>query len=50
MVHAAKSGQRNPAELGYGNRCLTIFVEDVEDHCARTRLRASIVEELHETA
>jgi len=50
MVHAAKSGQRNPAEPGYGTQCPTIFVEDVEDHYARTRaVGASIVEELHET-
>ena len=50
MVHAAKSEQRNPAELGYGTQCLTIFVEDIEDHYARTRAaRASVVEELHET-
>ena len=50
MVHAAKSEQRNPAELGYGTQCLTIFVEDVEDHYARTRATgAVVVEELHET-
>jgi hypothetical protein len=50
MVHAAKSGQRNPTELGYGTQCLTIFVEDVEDRYACTgAARASIVEEVHET-
>lgn len=50
MVHAAKSAQQNPAELGYGTQSLTIFVEDIEEHFAHTRAAgATIVEELHET-
>jgi uncharacterized glyoxalase superfamily protein PhnB len=51
MVNAAKSPEhRNPAELGYGTQSLTIFVEDVESHYARTRSAgANVVEELHET-
>lgn len=51
MVNAAKSSQcKTPAELGYGTQMLTIFVEDVESHYARTRAGgANIVEELHET-
>ena len=51
MVHAAKSPeQKTPTELGYGTQSLTIFVEEVENHCARTRAAgADIVEALHET-
>lgn len=50
MVRAAKEGYRNPAELGFGTQSLTIFVEDVEAHYARTRAAgAEIIEELHET-
>lgn len=51
MVNAAKSPQqKTPIELGYGTQSLTIFVEDVESHYARSRATgANIVEELHET-
>jgi len=51
MVNAAKDcNAKNPAELGYGTQSLTIFVEDVENHCAHARKSgANIVEELHET-
>jgi len=50
MVNAAKASQQNPADLGYGTQCLTIFIESVEDHCAHARRAgANIVEELHET-
>ena len=50
MLNAAKSQRQSPAELGYGTQSLTIFVEDVENHYARTRAAgAAIVEELHET-
>lgn len=51
MVHAAKSQeQKTPAELGYGTQMLTIFVEDIEHHYARTRSAgAKIFEALHET-
>lgn len=50
MVKAAKSEQKNPAELGYGTQCLTIFLDNVEDHYAHVRASgAKIVEELHET-
>lgn len=39
-----------PAQLGYGTQSLTIFVEDVDAHFARTKSAgAKIVEELHET-
>jgi uncharacterized glyoxalase superfamily protein PhnB len=51
MINAAKSpGQQRPSDLGYGTQSLTIFVENVEAHYARTRSAgANIVEELHET-
>jgi uncharacterized glyoxalase superfamily protein PhnB len=40
-----------PAELGFGTQSLTVFVEDVEAHCARAKAEgATIVEEPHETA
>src|SRR3974390_3336925 len=50
MLNAADAGEKNPAELGYGTQSLTIFVEDVEAHFARSKAAgATIVEELHET-
>ena len=39
-----------PAELGFGTQSLTVFLDDVEAHCARTKAAgAQIVEEPHET-
>jgi len=50
MVSSGGEGYRNPAELGFGTQMLTIFVEDVETHFARTKdSGARIVEALHET-
>ncbi|SRR6266567_21863 len=50
MLSDAGPGYRNPAELGFGTQMLTVFVEDVEAHYARTRAAgAKIIEELHET-
>jgi uncharacterized glyoxalase superfamily protein PhnB len=50
MVKAAKEEYRSPAELGFGTQNLTVFVEDVEGHCARSRTAgAEILEEPHET-
>lgn len=50
MLDAAEPGHKTPAELGYGTQSLTVFVADVEAHCARARAAdATIVEELHET-
>lgn len=49
MVRRAR-GESTPVQLGYGTQSLTIFVEDVDGHYARTRAEgAKIVEELHET-
>lgn len=50
MLGGAREERRSPAELGYSTQCLTIFVENVEEHYAHTRSAAAdIVEELHET-
>lgn len=53
MIAAIKSpieGPQTPAELGYGTQSLTIFLEEVEAHCARSRaFGATIVEEPQET-
>lgn len=43
-------GGATPAQLGYGTQSLTIFVNDVDAHCTRTKAAgARIVEELNET-
>jgi len=49
MVNSARSGRSSPAELGSETQSLTIFLEDVEAHYARTRDAARIVEPPHET-
>lgn len=49
MVKQAQ-GEPSPAQRGYGTQSLTIFVEDVDGHCARARSAgARILEEPHET-
>lgn len=49
MLHS-KPSQSTPAELGYGTQSLTVFVEEIDGHFARSKLEgAKIVEELHET-
>jgi uncharacterized glyoxalase superfamily protein PhnB len=50
MVRQARDGERTPREAGFGTQSLTIFVEDVDGHCARAKAAgAKIVEEPHET-
>jgi uncharacterized glyoxalase superfamily protein PhnB len=50
MLHRASPGNLSPAELGYGTQTLTLIVEDVDAHYAKTIAEeARIVEELHET-
>jgi uncharacterized glyoxalase superfamily protein PhnB len=50
MVHDERPGSSSPAQLGGETQSLTVFVEDVEAHFARTKSAgANIVEELHET-
>jgi uncharacterized glyoxalase superfamily protein PhnB len=50
MLSSAREGRGSPARLGAWTQSLTVFVEDVEAHCARTKVQgARIVEDLHET-
>jgi uncharacterized glyoxalase superfamily protein PhnB len=50
MLHCLKAGQLSPAQLGYGTQMVTIFVNDVDAHFARTKAAgAKIVEDLHVT-
>ena len=50
MVKVLNPEARTPAELGYGTQSLTVFIEDVEEHCERARRAgATILEEPHET-
>ncbi len=50
MVVAARARYSTPAQLGRGTQSLTIFVEDVDAHCAHAKSAgARIVEELNET-
>jgi uncharacterized glyoxalase superfamily protein PhnB len=50
MVNVARPGRSSPAALSSDTQSLTIFIEDVESHHARSRAaKAKIVEELHET-
>lgn len=49
MLKSAR-GHATPAQLGYGTQSLTIFVDDVDEHFARTKAAgAKIIEDLHET-
>ena len=50
QVRQARPGQQSPAQLGYGTQSLTIFVDDVDAHCARAKAAgAKILEQPHET-
>jgi uncharacterized glyoxalase superfamily protein PhnB len=50
MVNSARPGQSSPAKLGCATQSLTVFIEDVESHCAHARAAgAHLVEEPHET-
>ncbi|MGA2851076.1 MAG: VOC family protein [Terracidiphilus sp.] len=50
MLHRANPGCLSPAQLGYGTQNLTLIVDDVDAHYAKTVAEgATIVEELHET-
>jgi predicted enzyme related to lactoylglutathione lyase/uncharacterized glyoxalase superfamily protein PhnB len=50
MLNRIDEGGATPAELGYGTQSLTVFVEDVDAHFARTWFSgARILEDLHET-
>jgi uncharacterized glyoxalase superfamily protein PhnB len=50
MLHSARPGSATPLQLGAATQSLTVFVEDVDAHFARTKSAgAKIVEDLHET-
>jgi uncharacterized glyoxalase superfamily protein PhnB len=50
MLERAKAGRATPKQVGCVTQSLTIFVDDVDTHCERSRSRgAKIVEDLHET-
>lgn len=50
MLHGARPGSASPAQLGAKTQSLTIFVEDVDAHSAKTKAAgAKIIEEPHET-
>jgi uncharacterized glyoxalase superfamily protein PhnB len=50
MLRTARPGSAPPEKSGSWNQSLTVFVEDVEAHFARSKAAgANIVEDLHET-
>ncbi|MFZ1011929.1 MAG: VOC family protein [Terracidiphilus sp.] len=51
MLTASRGGDhRSPAETGFATQSLTVFLEEVEAHCAHAKgTGAVIVEEPHET-
>ena len=50
MLFRARPGYSSPRNSGYASQSLTIFVDDVDEHFARTKsFGCKIVEDLHET-
>ena len=50
MLRSARTGFASPAQIANQTQSLTVFVEDVDTHFARTKSKgAKIVEELNET-
>jgi uncharacterized glyoxalase superfamily protein PhnB len=50
MLFRARSGYSSPRHSGYASQSLTVFVDDVDAHFARTKsLGCKIVEDLNET-
>ncbi len=50
MLRRARQGSASPEKLGYGTQSLTVFVDDLEAHCARSKAAgAKLVENVHET-
>ena len=46
MLRRARQGSASPEKLGYGTQSLTVFVDDLEAHCARSKAAgAKLVEE-----
>jgi uncharacterized glyoxalase superfamily protein PhnB len=51
QVRQAGNGEKSPRQLGYGTQSLTVFVDDVDAHCARAKAAGTKILELpHETA
>ena len=51
MLNGARPGSASPAQAGLSTQSLTVFVDDVDAHFARTKSAgANIVEVLHETS
>ena len=51
QLNQARGSYRTPAELGFGTQCLTVFIDDIEQHFARAQAAGvNLVEDLHETA
>jgi uncharacterized glyoxalase superfamily protein PhnB len=50
QVRQARNGEQSPRQLGFGTQSLTVFVDDVDGHCARARAEGAKIFELpHET-
>jgi uncharacterized glyoxalase superfamily protein PhnB len=50
MVARARPGRSSPAQLGSSTQSLTVFLDEIEAHFARSKAAgATIVEEPHET-
>jgi uncharacterized glyoxalase superfamily protein PhnB len=50
MLSSAREGRAGPAQIGAWTQSLTVFVGDVDEHCARARSKgAKLIEEPHET-
>ena len=50
MLNSARPRSASPVQVGHNTQSLTVFVDDVDAHFARTKAAgAKIVEDLHET-
>ncbi len=50
MLSRARPGRSTPAQLGCYTQGLTVFIDDVEEHCEKAKSAgAKIVEDLNET-
>lgn len=50
MVKQVRQNEKVPKELGFGTQSLTIFLEDIESHCAQAKSAGvTLLENLHET-
>ena len=50
MITGPRDGTESPLTVGLNTQMLTVFVADVDAHCARSKEQGAVVwEELHET-